>query len=41
LADEAMSPDTLDRAAIEAEVQTVEGNLPLLQSRLARHRRRT
>src|SRR5713226_2852565 len=28
LADEAMAPDTLDRAAIEAELQTVEGNLP-------------
>ena len=36
LADEAMSPDTLDRAAIEAEAQTVEGNLPLLQEQVGR-----
>src|SRR5271154_2160830 len=30
LAEEAMSPDTLDRAAIEAEAQTAEANLPAL-----------
>jgi F-type H+-transporting ATPase subunit epsilon len=36
LADEAMSPDTLDRAAIEAEAQTAEGNLPLLQEQVGR-----
>ena len=36
LADEAMAPDTLDRAAIEAEAQTVEGNLPLLQEQVGR-----
>src|SRR6202521_3716888 len=28
LADDAMDPATLDRAAIEAELQVVEGNLP-------------
>jgi F-type H+-transporting ATPase subunit epsilon len=36
LADEALSPDELDRGAIEAELQTVEGNLPSLRERVAR-----
>ena len=36
LADEAMSPDSLDRATIEAELQTVEGNLPSLRDDLGR-----
>ena len=36
LADEAMAPDSLDRAAIEAELQTVEGNLPSLRDHVAR-----
>src|SRR5712664_3819759 len=36
LADEAMAPDSLDRAALEAELQTVEGNLPSLRDQVAR-----
>ncbi len=36
LADEAVSPDELDRAAIEAELQTVQGNLPSLRDQVAR-----
>jgi F-type H+-transporting ATPase subunit epsilon len=36
LADEAMAPDALDRAAIEAELQTVEANLPSLREHLGR-----
>jgi F-type H+-transporting ATPase subunit epsilon len=36
LADEAMAPDSLDRAAIEAELQTTEGNLPSLRDHLGR-----
>jgi len=36
LADEAMAPDTLDRAALEAELQAVEGNLPSLREHVAR-----
>src|SRR5436189_4452107 len=36
LADEAMAPDSLDRAAIEAELQAVEGNLPSLREHVAR-----
>src|SRR5213595_3128914 len=31
LADEAMAPDSLDRAAIDAELTTIEGNLPSLR----------
>ncbi|HEX3538093.1 MAG TPA: ATP synthase F1 subunit epsilon [Stellaceae bacterium] len=34
LADEAMPPDRLDRAALEAEVQTIEGNLPTLRDQV-------
>src|SRR5437016_3677966 len=34
LADEAMAPDTLDRAALEAEAQTIEGNLPTLRDQV-------
>jgi F-type H+-transporting ATPase subunit epsilon len=36
LADEAMPPDELDRGAIEAELQTMEGNLPSLREQVAR-----
>jgi F-type H+-transporting ATPase subunit epsilon len=36
LADEALPPDELDRAAIEAELQTVQGNLPSLREQVAR-----
>jgi F-type H+-transporting ATPase subunit epsilon len=36
LADEAMPPDELDRGAIEAESQTVQGNLPSLREQVAR-----
>jgi F-type H+-transporting ATPase subunit epsilon len=36
LADEALAPDELDRGAIEAELQTVQGNLPSLREQVAR-----
>jgi F-type H+-transporting ATPase subunit epsilon len=36
LADEAVSPDTLDRGSIEADLQVVEGNLPSLREQVAR-----
>jgi F-type H+-transporting ATPase subunit epsilon len=36
LADEAVSPDTLDRGAIEANLRIAEGNLPSLRERVAR-----
>ena len=36
LADEAMAPDSLDRAALEAELQEVQGNLPSLREQVAR-----
>ncbi len=36
LAEEAMSPASLDRAAIEAELQTIEGNLPSLREQVGR-----
>ena len=36
LADEAALPDTLDRAAIEADLRIVEGNLPSLREQVAR-----
>ena len=36
LADEALPPDELDRGTIEAELQTVEGNLPSLREQIAR-----
>jgi F-type H+-transporting ATPase subunit epsilon len=36
LADEAIAPEALDRAAIEAELQTIFGNLPLLREQVAR-----
>jgi F-type H+-transporting ATPase subunit epsilon len=36
LADEAMAPDSLDRAALDAEAQTIEGNLPSLREQIAR-----
>jgi F-type H+-transporting ATPase subunit epsilon len=36
LADEAISPDTLDRSAIEADLRIVAGNLPSLRGQVAR-----
>ena len=36
LADEAMVPEALDRAVLEAELQTVQGNLPSLRDQVAR-----
>ena len=36
LADEAMPPDELDRSAVEAELQTVQGNLPSLREQVGR-----
>ena len=36
LADEALPPDELDRGAIEAELQSVQGNLPSLREQVAR-----
>src|SRR6516162_9832111 len=36
LADEAVSPDALDRASIETDLRTVEGNLPSLREQVAR-----
>jgi F-type H+-transporting ATPase subunit epsilon len=36
LADEAMAPDSLDRGALEAELQEVQGNLPSLRDQVAR-----
>jgi F-type H+-transporting ATPase subunit epsilon len=35
LADEAMAPDSLDRAALDAELTTIEGNLPSLRNQVA------
>src|SRR6266481_370035 len=36
LADEAASPDTLDRPAIESDLRIVEGNLPSLREQVGR-----
>src|SRR5947209_8151138 len=36
LADEAFAPDSLDRAALDAELQTIEGNLLSLRDQVAR-----
>jgi F-type H+-transporting ATPase subunit epsilon len=36
LAEEAMDPGALDRAAIDAELQTIEGNLPSLRDQVGR-----
>ncbi|HWB52022.1 MAG TPA: ATP synthase F1 subunit epsilon [Stellaceae bacterium] len=36
LAEEALSPDDLDRGVIEAELQVIEGNLPSLRDQLGR-----
>jgi F-type H+-transporting ATPase subunit epsilon len=36
LADEVMAPGSLDRASIEAELQTIEGNLPSLRDQIGR-----
>jgi F-type H+-transporting ATPase subunit epsilon len=36
LAEEAMSPSTLDRGTIEGELQVIEGNLPSLRDQVSR-----
>ena len=36
LAEDAMSPDALERGAIEAELQTAESNLPILRDQIGR-----
>src|SRR5229473_434668 len=36
LADEAMAPDSLDRATLEAELQVIDGNLPSLREQVER-----
>jgi F-type H+-transporting ATPase subunit epsilon len=36
LADEAMAPDSLDRAALDHELTEIEGNLPSLREQVAR-----
>ena len=36
LADEALPPDSLDRAALDAELTEIEGNLPSLREQLGR-----
>ena len=36
LADEALPPDTLDRAELETELQTLDGNLPMLRDQVGR-----
>jgi F-type H+-transporting ATPase subunit epsilon len=36
LADEAIAPEVLDRAAVEAQLQEITGNLPLLREQVAR-----
>ena len=36
LADEALSPDSLDRAELEAELQTLDGNMPMLRDQVGR-----
>ena len=36
LADEAMAPDSLDRTALRAELQMIEGNLPSLLDQVGR-----
>jgi F-type H+-transporting ATPase subunit epsilon len=36
LADEAIAPEALDRAAAEAQLQEITGNLPLLREQVAR-----
>ena len=36
LADEAMSPEALDRGALDAELGEIEGNLPRLREEIAR-----
>jgi F-type H+-transporting ATPase subunit epsilon len=36
LADEAMPPEALDRAQLEAELQTIDGNMPMLRDQIGR-----
>jgi F-type H+-transporting ATPase subunit epsilon len=35
LADEAVPPESLDRAQIEAELQTIDGNMPMLRDQIS------
>jgi F-type H+-transporting ATPase subunit epsilon len=36
LADEAMPPESLDRAQLEAELQALDGNMPMLRDQIGR-----
>jgi F-type H+-transporting ATPase subunit epsilon len=36
LADEASPPESLDRAELEAELQTIDGNMPMLREQIGR-----
>jgi F-type H+-transporting ATPase subunit epsilon len=36
LADEALPPEALDRAQLEAELQTIDGNMPMLRDQVGR-----
>ena len=36
LADQAMPPESLDRAQLEAELQTLDGNMPMLRDQIGR-----
>ena len=36
LADEAMPPESLDRAELEAELQALDGNMPMLRDQIGR-----
>jgi F-type H+-transporting ATPase subunit epsilon len=36
LADEAVAPESLDRAQLEAELQTIDGNMPMLRDQIGR-----
>jgi F-type H+-transporting ATPase subunit epsilon len=36
LADEAMPPESLDRAQLEAELQTLDGNMPMVRDQIGR-----
>ena len=36
LADEAVPPEALDRAQLEAELQTIDGNMPMLRDQICR-----
>ncbi len=36
LADEALPPEALERAQLEAELQTIDGNMPMLREQIGR-----